>query len=294
MQDVMALDLISRYLERKANLNIICDHDYRKTLERVAEMLVDAQVDLYELSPLNTDSIFSSIVESGSWTFLIANPQSYLEYKLHKYLDFSKGEPLIAGIQSKVLILPYESSERMFVGYWQDAEHKKALLDRMKENASYSITTANGTDLVFFSRQWIECDFEICTAPVEESVNGKIVVDGALFFRRISEKLLFTIRNGSIVRIEAIDESGKELLSEYMKMTQQAFSEKKNRQLAEVGIGISEGAQITDCFMEAEAARNTCHFCFGNNVCYGGQNASDFHGASVLVRAPVFKNIEAI
>jgi len=292
MQDVIALDLIARYFDRKSNLNIIYDHEYQSSLERVAEILVDSQVNLYELSPSKTDDIFSSVVETGSWTFLIANPQSYLKYKLYKYFDFSKGEPIITGVQSKVLILPYDSAERMFAGYWQqDAEYRKALLDRMKENAPYSISTANGTDLTFVSRKWVECDFEICTAPVEESINGKIVADGALFFKRISEKLLFTIRNGKIDRIEVVEESGKELLTEYTKMTEQVFSEKKNLQLAEIGIGISEGAQITDCFMEAEAVKNTCHFCFGNNVYYGGQNASNFHGASVLVKAPIFKNI---
>jgi len=294
MQDVMELDLIARYLKRKANFNIICDHEYRKTLERTAEIIADSQVNLYELSASKIDDIFSSVIESGSWTFLIVNPQSYLKYNLFKYMDFSKGEPVIAGIQSKVLILPYDSSERMFAGYWrQDEEYKKALLDCMKENSPYSITTANGTDLTFISRKWIECDFEICTAPVEESVNGRIVADGALFFRKISEKLLFTIRNGEISRIEALDEAGKGLLAEYIKMTEREFSEKKNLQLAEVGIGTTKGAQITDCFMEAEAVRNTCHFCFGNNVCYGGKNASDFHGASVLVKAPVIKILES-
>ncbi|MBR3824341.1 MAG: hypothetical protein IKJ39_03990 [Lachnospiraceae bacterium] len=50
-------------------------------------------------------------------------------------------------------------------------------------------------------------------------------------------------------------------------------------------------ATISDCFMEAEAAINTCHFCFGNNVCYGGKNASEFHGNSVLIRNPKFVEI---
>ena len=65
-----------------------------------------------------------------------------------------------------------------------------------------------------------------------------------------------------------------------------------NTQLAEIGIGFCGGAQITDCFMEAEAAAGTCHFCFGNNVCYSGENQSGFHGASVLIRSPVFTRLD--
>lgn len=51
-----------------------------------------------------------------------------------------------------------------------------------------------------------------------------------------------------------------------------------------IGIVFFSAATISDCFMEAEAAINTCHFRFGNNVCYGGKNASEFHGNSVLIR----------
>jgi hypothetical protein len=41
--------------------------------------------------------------------------------------------------------------------------------------------------------------------------------------------------------------------------------------------------------MESEMVFGTCHFCFGNNDCYGGKNKSDFHGASVLIKEPHFE-----
>jgi len=35
--------------------------------------------------------------------------------------------------------------------------------------------------------------------------------------------------------------------------------------------------------------RGTGHFCFGDNSRYGGANASDWHGGTVVVRAPAFR-----
>lgn len=64
-----------------------------------------------------------------------------------------------------------------------------------------------------------------------------------------------------------------------------------NRQLAEIGIGFCNDAFISDSFMETETVVNTCLFCFGNNICYGGSNESEFHGAPVLIRNPVFEQV---
>ena len=74
-------------------------------------------------------------------------------------------------------------------------------------------------------------------------------------------------------------------------MTARDMQNPVNMQLAEIGIGFCNGAMISDCFMEAETIVNTCHFCFGNNICHGGKNESEFHGASILIRNPIFEQI---
>lgn len=161
----------------------------------------------------------------------------------------------------------------------------------MKPNQKYRITTVAGTDLTFESREWHPLDFEICTAPQEDTINGTIVVDGAVFFQRVTTSIILQIHDGICTDIAASSPSGMALANDYKSMTANVMRNPANIQLAEIGIGFCGGAAISDCFMEAEAAANTCHFCFGNNRCYGGINASDFHGASVLIQNPHFERL---
>jgi len=230
---------------------------------------------------------------NGRPVIVLAEPDTYSRSRLHRYMDFSKGEPELKGTPSKVLIFPRESLERMFSGDLAEAlDRKRKLLSDLKAGGKYRITSPGGTDLRFTARRWIPLDFEVCTAPEEGSIDGEIAVDGALFYRKISETLLFTIRSGKVVNIEGLTGSGELVAAEYRSMARDTMRQAVNRQLAEIGIGFMPGAEISDCFMEAETAADTCHFCFGSNTCYGGNNTSDFHGNSILIREPLFMTEE--
>ena len=223
---------------------------------------------------------------------LLAEPESCIKRRLYEKLDFSGGEPRIPGVDSRALIFPADSLCRIFSDVKGIAAQKAKFLSAMKSGEKYRIATGEWTDLTFEARKWIPLDFEICTAPVENSINGKIVADGAVFFKKIGEKLTFIIKNGRIDSVSAESPAGEGLLAEYRNMTAADMKNPANTQLAEIGIGFCPGAEITDCFMEAEAALKTCHFCFGNNIYYGGENESDFHGASVLIKNPVFTRMD--
>lgn len=242
-----------------------------------------------QLRLLRQDTLRTALeVPPGTRALLLATPETFTRLHLHERLDFSRGEPRLPGIESKVWIFPVESLMRILSRMPESEAAKARLTEALQPNRKYRITAPGGTDLTFEARRWIPLDFEICTAPVEESVNGVIVADGALFFRKIGEKLTLVIRDGKLVSLAAQTPDGEALAQEYRRMTERDMARPGSRQLAEIGIGFCAGALISDCFMEAEAAENTCHFCFGNNVCYGGENAGDFHGASVLIRSPVW------
>ncbi len=231
--------------------------------------------------------------QTTATVLLLAEPKTYVAYRLFQYLDFGEGEPRIPGVASRVLIFPKESICRMFSGNMgENLVEKERLMATMKAGRTYRITSPRGTELTFTSRNWIPLDFEICTAPMEATVNGVIVVDGALFFRKVNDTLTFVIKDGKIRSITAGSAQGKVLVDEYKTMTEGVMKYPENLQLAEIGIGFCHGATISDCFMEAETALHTCHFCFGNNVCYGGESESEFHGASVLIKEPVFTLME--
>ena len=93
-------------------------------------------------------------------------------------------------------------------------------------------------------------DFEVCTAPIEDTIQGTIVVDGAVFFRKNhDEKIVIEIDHGKVVSIEAYDERSETFAKEYKEMISKAIEDPANLQLAEIGIGFCYGAKVSDCFM---------------------------------------------
>lgn len=283
-----AENLIEKFGYAGKKLILLVDDAFRPLAECVCALHENAQVRSFSDYAENLTAIFD--LPQDAAVLLLAEPQAYVQYRIFQHLDFSGGEPAIPGADSRVLIFPADAFVRMLsVPLETDLAVRDRLIAELQPNKRYRITTDAGTDITFESRTWLPLDFEVCTAPVEETINGRIVVDGALFFKKIDEKLIFTIKNGKLCGIEAETAAGEALIEEYKMMTAHGFAEPVNTQLAEIGIGFCSGAAVSDCFMEAETAVNTCHFCFGNNVCYGGRNASEFHGASVLIRNPRFE-----
>lgn len=291
MYDSVSINIIKRFHYEKSKLYLLIDDAYNEIAQSIQMHHTNTEiVSFSSCIPENVSRIFE--LPSAAVVLLLAEPKTFVNYRLFQYLDFSNGEPQIKNTSSRVLIFPRESICRIFS---EDSEKDFSVRDKiiteMKANQKYRITTAAGTDLIFESRYWIPLDFEVCTAPVEESINGVIAVDGALFFKAIDDKVIFEIHNGKIHSITASSPKGEQLVSEYRNMTEREMEHQVNKQLAEIGIGFCNGAIISDSFMEAETVANTCHFCFGNNICYGGSNESEFHGASVLIKNPVFEQI---
>lgn len=290
--DLVAKNIVNRLGYEDNPITIITDQQFFKLAlaiqainkdSRIISLLTDEKQDIKEI--LEQISISHAI--------LLAEPETYSTYKLFKYLDFSMGGPRIPNVDSRVLIFPVDSILRLFsVDLECDIGEKNRILSTMQNESEYCITTELGTELTFKARKWIPLDFEVCTAPVETSINGKIVVDGALFFKKIKSQIIFVIENGKLVGITAPTIEGEEDVKAYNSMTEKVMKNPLNLQLAEIGIGFCNGAEINDCFMEAETVVNTCHFCFGNNICYGGNNKSEFHGASVLIKNPQFKLLD--
>lgn len=288
----IAVNIIRYFSLEKCKICLLVDEAFVEIGQSIKDHnKLNELIHLHSCTPQNLTTLFSN--SFSEMVLLLAEPKSYGKYRLFQYLDFSKGEPQIANTASKVLIFPKESICRMFSGKIEKIRsEKEKIISNMKANQRYRITSAEGTDLVFEARTWIPLDFEICTAPKENSINGIIVVDGSLFFKRIDEKISFVIKDGKIHDIMARSSKGEEIVTEYRNMTDREMKDIRNRQLAEIGIGVCSEAIISDCFMESEAALDTCHFCFGNNTCYGGENESEFHGASILIKNPVFTCVE--
>lgn len=285
-------NLINRFHYEKEKLYLLIDSTFDEIAQDIQKQHMNTEIISFtSCTKENIKQIFE--LPLSAVVLLLADPESYVKYQLYQYLDFSHGEPQIENTVSRVLIFPKDSIKRIFgVDIEKDTKTKNMLMTTMRNHQKYRIITQNGTDLLFESREWIPLDFEICTAPIEDSVSGVITVDGALFFKEVDETLVFKIEKGKVASITASSLKGQKLADEYLNMTEGIMKNPVNKQLAEIGIGFCNGAIINDCFMEAETVVNTCHFCFGNNLCYGGNNASDFHGASILIKNPIFEKVQ--
>jgi leucyl aminopeptidase (aminopeptidase T) len=116
-------------------------------------------------------------------------------------------------------------------------------------------------------------------APIENSSNGKVLVDGSMVGIGLLETpILFTIVDGKIVNIEG-NYSGKlDVLLE------NPF----NSTLGELGIGTNKAARLTGVILEDEKIYGTVHVAFGTNTSFGGSNKANCHMDGVILKPTLY------
>ncbi|MFC1614685.1 aminopeptidase, partial [Gemmatimonadota bacterium] len=150
---------------------------------------------------------------------------------------------------------------------------RQKLLSQLKNAKKIRISTNSGTDITLSPRYWNINDGEVFTAPVENSTNGIILVDGCAYGGPPREPFSLKIRNGEVVNLTELNENDKQ--QNYV--LKDLNRDENARVLAELGIGINPGASQDADIIESEQARGTCHFGFGHNIGFGGQNNSSSH-----------------
>lgn len=236
------------------------------------------------------DDLFA---EAGVGLIVLASPRMWRELELATRLVVTAGGPTLRVACAPIfldMVMPLESVLRVYGSdYADNVAYAASLRAQLVGDASYRLTAAGGTDLTFRARDWQAGAQEICelhTSPVEDSVQGRIVADGSVFFARITAPIALEIRAGRLVATHCADERDATYRAYVKEMRKRMAADAANGQLAEVGLGVNAGARLSGCIMEDEAVRGTCHFCFGDNARYGGRNTSDWHGGTVVVRAP--------
>lgn len=286
--------IVDHHLTKKMDVLVLCDRSHAKLANMIRKNVHSKNRNVEYLvveSKVASDHAFLHCLAEDLETLVLMEPRSFSVFQVYNWLDFKFGTPKVAGLHSHsfVSIFPIASTLRVFgADISRDIEARNRLLSLVEPNSHYTIVTSNGTELFFTSRHWLDQGNEVLTAPIEQSINGVIAVDGALFFQKIDTVIDFHIKAGELVKIQARDKQYENLVEQYKQMTKYDFVHRKNRQLAEIGLGCNTGAIISNCFMESEMVYGTSHFCFGNNACYGGDNESEFHGGSVLIQKPHF------
>jgi leucyl aminopeptidase (aminopeptidase T) len=118
---------------------------------------------------------------------------------------------------------------------------------------------------------------EAFIAPVEDSVNGNLVIDASIAgIGLVDTNATFVIEQGKVVDVD-----GGRAAREFENL----LDDSAKRQVAEFGIGTNDRAEITGTTIEDEKALGTCHIAFGNNRFFGGTNQVDFH-IDCVMRSP--------
>lgn len=109
---------------------------------------------------------------------------------------------------------------------------------------------------------------ETFIAPIEETGNGKILIDGSIAgIGLLKTPILLTISNGKLIDVAGED---SEILLNML-------GEGNGRQLGELGIGLNDHSIFTGKILEDEKKYGTCHIAFGTNNTFGGRIKANVH-----------------
>ncbi|HEV2357945.1 MAG TPA: leucyl aminopeptidase [bacterium] len=119
-------------------------------------------------------------------------------------------------------------------------------------------------------------DGEQSQMPTEGTAQGVIVIDGPLFRFGIPQRpLVFHVEEG---RVRSIDGTGN--VAERIRRLLATHRNADN--VAEIGVGLNDGAEFNGRFEEEKKALGTVHVALGDNISYGGTVACTLHMDMVL------------
>lgn len=120
---------------------------------------------------------------------------------------------------------------------------------------------------------------EAYIAPIEDSANGEIIIDGSMVGVGILESPLYVkIQNGKISELKGKDKDKLDIL----------FETEENKTIGELGIGTNPQARLTGVILEDEKIYGTIHIAFGTNTSFGGVNKANCHLDGIVLNPTVY------
>lgn len=200
------------------------------------------------------------------------------------------------GVESRMLI-----SGGLRADYNEVKRISGGLLAKMKNRKRLHVTAPGGTDLriKLGNRKWIEDSGlyhkpgvwgnlpagEIFIAPLENGVDGTLVVDGSTgFFGLPKHPIRIRIEKGRMKEIRCKDKAMQRRIRNLIFKESDANAQT----VAELGIGTNTSAKLTGNLLEDEKVYGTAHIAFGDNQNMGGKNRSKIH-IDMIFKNPKFE-----
>jgi leucyl aminopeptidase (aminopeptidase T) len=125
-------------------------------------------------------------------------------------------------------------------------------------------------------------DIEAYIAPLEDSTNGALVIDGSTSVTGlVKQPIRIDVKQGIARTISGGSEARR-----LLRILREAGSRRAFR-VGEFGIGLNPLARVKGAIIEDEAALGTAHVALGDNHRFGGKNNTPIHIDMVLKRAHV-------
>ncbi|HMQ31333.1 MAG TPA: aminopeptidase [Chloroflexaceae bacterium] len=125
-------------------------------------------------------------------------------------------------------------------------------------------------------------------APVEDSAEGSVVIDGSIPGQVIGpgEEIVLYFSGGRLQGIEPTGRRAAQLLRATEIDPARARDDPNWNNLAEIGIGVNPAVTtLTGNMLYDEKAAGTAHIAIGSNIFFGGQRASSIH-CDMVIRRP--------
>lgn len=222
---------------------------------------------------------------------LLITSKSLSHTRARQMASVSARKPRIASLPGAD---PQRLDRLLDVNYDEMTKRATALAALLEKTKQVQLTAKAGTDLVMEvdSRQpYLDIGLltapgsfgnlpagEVYLAPLEETANGTLVIDGSMAgISRLNRPIKMIIKDGKAVKINS-DELNR-VLKPYGELAYQ---------VAEFGIGINPNAEVVGNILEDEKAVNTVHIALGNNLSMGGKIKASCHLDGVIL-SPTIK-----
>ena len=186
------------------------------------------------------------------------------------------------------------------------------LTSLFRRKRDVKVTSPAGTDITFsIGAKWRTDDNGICNRPgqvmnlpsgrvfvfpKEETMNGKIVIDGSWEGAIVDEPIVMEIENGVVTNIS---ESGftEEINSTFDELSKSLNKNKAAivKTVAEFGFGMNARAKVIGNLLEDQVVRGAAHFILGDNSAYGGKNNIGLQMRGVILKPTIeLKDVDLV
>lgn len=120
---------------------------------------------------------------------------------------------------------------------------------------------------------------EAYIAPLEDGVNGEMIIDGSMVgIGKLASPLRVIIRDGKLQSISG----------EKSALLQVLLANDRNATVGELGIGTNRAAILNGVILEDEKVYGTVHIAFGTNTSFGGVNKADCHMDGIILKPTLY------